>query len=90
MFSEANAAQKFFKEKFGENPVEPGAYPVPYSTARGEAFMKIVVDEQQNMSDFHLFWDEGFTISWYTKNPDGTPRSMPVDNVKRETKEPEL
>ena len=73
MLIEATRAQKYIIEKFGTNP-PPGDYAVPNETSRGPAFMKVKIDEELNMSDFTLWWDEEFILPWYEFNPDGTKR----------------
>lgn len=68
MLAEVNQVKEFFKNKFGEplsETVPSGTYAIPTNTSKGDAFMKIVVSETGGLSDFHLFWDEELTISWY-------------------------
>jgi hypothetical protein len=69
MFSEVNQTQRFLKEKFGEN-VPAGTYPIPTTTSKGDAFMKVTVSPDGHLSGFYLYWDEEFKYSWYdTKKP---------------------
>lgn len=73
MLAEANKANAFFNQKFGKGKHVPaGEYAVPTDTSRGDAFMKVIVSEDQYLSDFKLYWDENFQISWYTHKKDGT------------------
>lgn len=72
MFSEVNAAQRHIIETHGTNP-PPGTYAVPYPTHRGDAFLRVELNDKLELGDFSLFWDEAFTKPWRTQNPDGTP-----------------
>ena len=68
MMNEINIAQKWIAENCGIN--FKGTHSIPVSTSKGYAFMKVVVDENGYMSDFHLFWNKELTINWYDKkNP---------------------
>ena len=72
MLAEVNKAKDFLINKFGSaDKVKAGTYSVPTTTSKGDAFMKVVVDDNGSLSDFHLFWDEELTISWYTHRKDG-------------------
>lgn len=68
MLHEANLAKQYLIEKFGspEN-VKAGEYAIPVKTSKGDAFMKVVVNDKGNLYDFRLFKDEALTESWYTK-----------------------
>ncbi len=73
MVSEVNAARTFLINKFGAgNTVPAGSHAIPYPTSKGDAFMKVVISDRGDMSDFHLFWDEELKISWYDFNKDGS------------------
>ena len=66
MLTEVNEAKAFLSKKFnGTENVKPGTYAIPTKTSKGKAFMKVVIDENMGMSDFHLFNDEALTDSWY-------------------------
>lgn len=62
MFKAVTEAQDYLIKKFGgaEN-VKPGAYAVPTTTSKGQAYMKVVIDDKMGMSGFHLFKDEQLT-----------------------------
>lgn len=65
MLAEVNSAKDYLIKKFGSaEKVEPGTYPVPTETSKGPAFMKVVINEKMQMSDFSLFTDEQMTTSW--------------------------
>lgn len=61
MLAEVNAAQKYIKENYGDNPA-PGSYAVPWMTRGEQCFMKVTLDKDLNLSDFHLYWDKEFTL----------------------------
>jgi hypothetical protein len=66
MLTEINEAKRFLIEKFGSvEKVKPGTYAVPTNTSKGPAFMKVVINEEQGMSDFSLWLDEELTQTWY-------------------------
>ncbi len=76
MFTEVDETKEFFNKKFGEgNHVPYGIYAVPYKSSRGDCFSRVKVTHDGKMSDFNLFWDEEFKISWYTHNKDGSPKN---------------
>ena len=75
MLNEVNAAQRFFKEKFGEGVMPPaGDYAVPTETSKGDAFMRVGITKEGKLHHFDLWWDEAMTISWYTHNKDGSEK----------------
>lgn len=72
MIQEVNEAKRFFKKKFGDKIVPNGEYAIPTETLRGKAFMRVVITNNNNLSDFGLWWDRKLTLSWYRFNKDGT------------------
>lgn len=66
MLAEINHAKDYLIRKFGsaEN-VKPGTYSIPTETSKGPAFMKVVINEKTQMSDFNLYKDEELMVSWY-------------------------
>jgi hypothetical protein len=66
MLYEVNQAKSFLIEKFGsiEN-VKPGIYAIPTSTSKGDAFMRVVINEEMGMSGFDLWLNEELTETWY-------------------------
>ena len=67
MLQEVNLAKKYLIEKFGtaEN-IKAGEYAIPVTTSKGDAFMKVVVNDKGSLYDFRLFKDEALTETWYT------------------------
>ena len=57
MIREVNTARDYLNKKFN-GTVKAGTYAVPIETSKGQAFMKVVINEEGSMSDFHLFKDE--------------------------------
>ncbi len=75
MVEDLKNAREFLINKFKEaSRVPSGAHAIPKQTSAGDAFMRVKVSEGGKMSDFHLFWDEEFKISWYTHNKDGSTK----------------
>lgn len=52
-----------FPESFPDIP--PGEYPIPITTSKGGAYMKVVITEDGSMTGFDLFWDKELRQSWY-------------------------
>ena len=61
MIAEINKSQKYLHQKFGTN-LKPGVYAVPVFTSKGHAFMRVVLDENNLLSDFELFKNKKLTI----------------------------
>jgi hypothetical protein len=64
MTRELDIAKDYFKSNF-DGIAKPGIYPVPITTSKGDAFIKVVLSDTYKLSGFDLFWDEALTISWY-------------------------
>jgi len=64
MIQEVTTAQKFLKENYGDKP-KAGTYAIPYKTSRGDAFMKVVLSEDNKLSDFTLWKDKDLKETWY-------------------------
>ena len=74
MIGEADEVQKYFAMRFGigiGNRIPNGMYAIPTVTSKGNAFMRIYIVGSKPFNkdgkNFHLYWDEALTISWYTE-----------------------
>lgn len=70
MISEQNLAQRYLGARFGLATNTPnGVYAIPCETSKGKAFFKLELKDGHwsGEKNFHLFWDEALTISWYNK-----------------------
>lgn len=68
MIREVEIARAYFKKNF-KNGVPSGTYAIPIETSKGDAFMKVVVNEWGKMESFELYWDEALSQSWYKDKP---------------------
>ena len=64
MITEVNKAKQYFKDKFVDSMPEPGTYAIPIETSRGNAFMKVILDEKLFLGDFSLWQNEALTQPW--------------------------
>lgn len=72
MIQEQLLTKKYLGARFGYGERVPdGIYAVPCDSSRGNAFMKIVIFENEidkTENNFSLYWDEQLTKTWYGKN----------------------
>jgi len=66
MLKAVNEAKEFLINKFGSvEKIKAGTYSIPTQTSKGDAFMKVIINEEMGMSDFTLWLDEDLTKTWY-------------------------
>lgn len=68
MLTEINEVQRYFVEKYPNENAPDDVYSIPVKTSKGEAFMKITIENNnfKKVSDnFTLWFDESLTKSWY-------------------------
>jgi hypothetical protein len=79
MIGEMNQVKRYLGARFGYGePIKDGIYAIPTDTSKGEAFMKMEIanGSPSGEKNFHLFWDEDLTISWYDNpKPEGLTES---------------
>lgn len=70
MLSDYLQAKRFLGAKFGYGEILPdGVYAVPCDSSKGKAFFRLEIrnNNVEGAKNFHMFWDESLTISWYDK-----------------------
>jgi NADPH-dependent 7-cyano-7-deazaguanine reductase QueF-like protein len=68
MLAEVRKSKQYIGLRWGYGEHIPdGRYAIPCDTSRGTAFMALNMkdDNFQGADNFHLYWDEQLTLSWY-------------------------